>query len=547
MSALGNALITSIAIATCSFASSAGMDAVLITGGQAPGFEAGAEIVGIAPYSWADGTPAAVVAMVRRDGDLPEDAATALYRIDGAVASLVYVPEPDEEGAIERIQSAWSIPGRDGEFGAIVSLRDDDPLMPANLHGHAVIDGSGATLLAVGFEGAGGLSHRPFGPMGKRAWTEDGGAQWWVGDLFTESLIAQRGDVAPGTDGDVFAFFGSPEFSVTAAGEVAAVVRGVVVAADVEQPTFAHETRGGIWRWQDGAVELVVLEDSRVRYVGRPVINTSGEVAVPARIDDGGTAQLSAILVGSGGQLTEAFIEGLQPGGSAFFPYTSTAQDPIVIDNRGQVHFRATLDGSPTSFNQLIISVDRFGFGGGIEVQEGSPAGSAGGALLFVRHIADWHVRADGGIIARVATTDMSGMRVDSRLIDTRQGVLIAEGEPVDLGDGDNAAIRSFAFGNAAAGNMGRLLPDREIDLFSVELVDGRQAIVTPMSLCPADLSGDGVVTLADFSLYMQLWSLGVEDLADVTTTGTASGVPDGVVDLSDFSYYLTLWSAGCP
>lgn len=547
MSALGNALISSVAIAACSFASSSGMDAVLITGGQAPGFEAGAEIVGLAPYSWADGTPAAVVAMVRRDGDLPEDAETALYRIDGAVASLVYVPELDEEGAIERIQSAWPIPGRDGEFGAIVSLRDDDPLMPANLHGHAVIDDSGATLLAVGFEGAGGLSHRPFGPMGKRAWTEDGGAQWWVGDLFTESLIAQRGDVAPGTDGDVFAFFGSPEFSVTAAGEVAAVVRGVVVAADVEFPTFARETRGGIWRWQDGAVELVVLEDSRVRYVGRPVINASGEVAVPARIDDGGTAQLSAILVGSGGQLTEAFIEGLQPGGSAFFPYTSAARDPIVIDNRGFAYFRATLDGNPSAFNQLIISTSASGSGAGIDFWEGSFANRVGEPERFVQQITDWHVRADGGFIAQVETSDAEGVRVDSRLIDTATGVLIVEGVAVDLGDGDNAVIRSFAFGNAAAGNMGRLLPDREIDLFSVELVDGRQAIVTPMSLCPADLSGDGVVTLADFSLYMQLWSLGVVDLADVTTTGTASGVPDGVVDLSDFSYYLILWSAGCP
>ncbi|MEL7472293.1 MAG: GC-type dockerin domain-anchored protein [Planctomycetota bacterium] len=35
--------------------------------------------------------------------------------------------------------------------------------------------------------------------------------------------------------------------------------------------------------------------------------------------------------------------------------------------------------------------------------------------------------------------------------------------------------------------------------------------------------------------------------VADVTTDGTTNGVPDGVVTLSDFSFYLNLWSAGSP
>ena len=72
--------------------------------------------------------------------------------------------------------------------------------------------------------------------------------------------------------------------------------------------------------------------------------------------------------------------------------------------------------------------------------------------------------------------------------------------------------------------------------------------------LCRADVTStgtangvpDGAVDLSDFSYYLTLWS-GSDPAADVTTTGSASGVPDGSVDLSDFSFYLTLWSAGCP
>ena len=71
---------------------------------------------------------------------------------------------------------------------------------------------------------------------------------------------------------------------------------------------------------------------------------------------------------------------------------------------------------------------------------------------------------------------------------------------------------------------------------------------------CVADLTTDGTangvpdgeVTLSDFSFYIGSWADGATR-ADVTTDGTANGVPDGSVTLSDFSYYLTLWSAGCP
>ncbi len=71
---------------------------------------------------------------------------------------------------------------------------------------------------------------------------------------------------------------------------------------------------------------------------------------------------------------------------------------------------------------------------------------------------------------------------------------------------------------------------------------------------CPSDLTTDGtangipdgVTTLSDFSFYLGLWGA-ADPAADVTTDGTANGIPDGSVTLSDFSFYLGLWGAGCP
>ncbi len=70
----------------------------------------------------------------------------------------------------------------------------------------------------------------------------------------------------------------------------------------------------------------------------------------------------------------------------------------------------------------------------------------------------------------------------------------------------------------------------------------------------PADVTTDGTangipdqaVTLSDFSFYLGLWGAG-DAAADLTTDGTSNGVPDGAVTLSDFSFYLALWGAGCP
>ncbi|MEM7755223.1 MAG: VCBS repeat-containing protein [Planctomycetota bacterium] len=71
--------------------------------------------------------------------------------------------------------------------------------------------------------------------------------------------------------------------------------------------------------------------------------------------------------------------------------------------------------------------------------------------------------------------------------------------------------------------------------------------------LCPADLTSDaagprdGLVTLADFARYLDLWSAG-EPAADITATNVClPGQTDGRVDLSDFACYLRFWASGCP
>ncbi|MEL7473173.1 MAG: thrombospondin type 3 repeat-containing protein [Planctomycetota bacterium] len=56
----------------------------------------------------------------------------------------------------------------------------------------------------------------------------------------------------------------------------------------------------------------------------------------------------------------------------------------------------------------------------------------------------------------------------------------------------------------------------------------------------------DGVVTLSDFSFYLGLWSAN-DSSADITAESSCNvGSGEGAVTLSDFSCYLSVWSQGC-
>lgn len=57
----------------------------------------------------------------------------------------------------------------------------------------------------------------------------------------------------------------------------------------------------------------------------------------------------------------------------------------------------------------------------------------------------------------------------------------------------------------------------------------------------------DGVVDLSDFSFYLSQWAMSAPD-ADITTPGVCNpGFGGDGVDLSDFSCYLSEWAQGCP
>jgi len=57
----------------------------------------------------------------------------------------------------------------------------------------------------------------------------------------------------------------------------------------------------------------------------------------------------------------------------------------------------------------------------------------------------------------------------------------------------------------------------------------------------------DGLVTLSDFSTYLNWWAGGAPR-ADLTGLGGCNpGTGEGSITLSDFSCYLSVWSQGCP
>ncbi len=64
------------------------------------------------------------------------------------------------------------------------------------------------------------------------------------------------------------------------------------------------------------------------------------------------------------------------------------------------------------------------------------------------------------------------------------------------------------------------------------------------VTLCPADITADGGVTVDDFIAFIEAYAAGAW-LADVTTDGT-SPTPDGAVTIDDLLYFLARFQSGC-
>ncbi len=256
--------------------------------------------------------------------------------------------------------------------------------------------------------------------------------------------------------------------------------------------------------------------------------NGAGDFAADISTTSGGRGIVSATIAGGD---TRTIIQngdvfdGMAIAG-AFEPSINAARD---------VAFRVNFSGGARA-----IGYYEHATGMVMPLVSTGDAAPGGGTFEFLStpRINDWGVVAFVGRVAGdfgVYTYDV-GSGVVERLI----------GEGDALGGSTITSIGTdMEFNNA-----GQAAVDFRLD-------DGRDGIAVTAATaapCLADVTTDGTangvpdgaVTLSDFSFYLSLWGAG-DAAADLTTDGTANGVPDGAVTLSDFSFYLALWGAGCP
>jgi Fe-S cluster assembly protein SufD len=140
----------------------------------------------------------------------------------------------------------------------------------------------------------------------------------------------------------------------------------LIVAESNSDVTVVHEAIGEApsgYSLVDGAVEIVCKPDARVKYVDVQHLGTGGVYAfstIRARLDRG--AQLSALLIGTGGRLSKTRFEvtlegegahaellGLTYGdGKQHFDYV-TLQDHIAPRTSSDLLFKAALDGESSN------------------------------------------------------------------------------------------------------------------------------------------------------------------------------------------------------
>ncbi|MDQ7014121.1 MAG: GC-type dockerin domain-anchored protein [Planctomycetota bacterium] len=423
-----------------------------------------------------------------------------LFASDGAMGDRFGFSVAIENGIIaagafhdaDRGQSSGSVYLFDASTGVeIAKVLPDDGGVNGQFGISLALDGGVLAVGAIGgtengtFSGSAYLFDAATGVQLARLTPNDGGAF----DLFGFSIAMDDGLVAVGAIGD------------DEGGDGAGAV-------------YLFDASTGVQ-----LAKLVANDAEDFDQFGGAVALDNGLVAIGARFDQGngfGAGAAYLFDAASGTQLAKLLPD--DGMGGATFGVSIALENGVVAvgangdDDNGQGAGAVYLFDASTGaqFAKLLTddgaSGDQFGLA--VVLDEGILAATA------LSHDDDTGAEIGAAYLFAVSTgTQLAKLVASERPTDDRFGITIALGE-----------------GIAAVGADLDDDPDTETGAVYVYAIGG--------VLCPADLTGDGVVDTQDFLLYLGAFAAG-DRLADWNS--------DGEINTLDFLAYLGDWAAGCP
>lgn len=367
---------------------------------------------------------------------------------------------------------------------------------------------------------------------------------------------AELGDLAPGTvrpsvGGGLANFSNVSPPVLSDAGDVA-------FAATTNAGLGGAAIGGfGVWTTSPGgALRPVALSDMAAPGSGgvffvpsQPVINPAGQIGFKASTSNSLGVGPSGVWVERNGQLDLVALE-TQPAPGTTSTFASITSDPL-IDNDGDAAFIAeTADGRDG------LWLERDGVLGLVALQ-GQAATDTGltflnlldlaendlGQVAFRAQLSD--LSSDGifatdrgGALRKIAATgdvlDLGGLFLQVEQLDFRgiSGSVAAPANGVDSGLSDLGHVAYIAYGEVLDGD---LIGTGEF-LATIVVSD----LATGFNYAPGDYNGDGVVDVADYTVWRDSLGSGFGVFA-------ADGDGDGFVTIDDYAVWRNHFGEGAP
>ena len=532
---------------------------VALSGQSAPGVGPGVTFSRFSPPALASDGGLVFFATLTGDG-LSADLDEALFRLrDGTLELVVRESDPAPWYAPDTRFVGLSDFGIDGSANVTIAASVDDPAVVDNATKARALGlftevgpDTFAPLARIDEQAADLPVDDLYETLNSPALASDGAAYFtggrpgdgldsvpkglWSDRTGTVTLLLAPGDVAPGTDGALFAHFETPTPGPG----------GYVFRGSSRPDGSADRATPGLWRERNDTLDAVALGGSPAPgtattfadFAAPQAINPDGRVAFVATLDTPDAETDSGLWTDRDGAIGLLVREG-DPAPGTDSATIADLSPHVAINDAGDIAFRCALRNADAATNTAIYLARADGSFELIALEGDAVADEPGDVTIATLGDPRLNNRAEMLFAATLTGTAVGRDSNHALLALDTDGVVYSvarEGQSLDPDGAGPRFIRSIT-ADTSAPRAGRDPIDNTGRVgFALSFTDSSFGVFTaPIAYAsPADINTDGIVDTRDFIAFLNAWN---------AQDSGADFNHDGVIDTRDVILFLSIWS----
>ncbi|MDQ7014336.1 MAG: GC-type dockerin domain-anchored protein [Planctomycetota bacterium] len=359
----------------------------------------------------------------------------------------------------------------------------------------------------------------------------------WTDRTGSVTLLLTPGDIAPGTQGQLFAHFAPP---------TPAPAGGYVFRGSSRPDGSTDRATPGLWRERNNTFDALALggqpapgtASTFAEFAAQQAINADARVAFVGTLDVADPESDSGLWTDRGGSLVLLVREGdAAPGTDSS---TIAAISPhVVLNDAGDIAFRCGLRNADSQTNTAIYLARADGSFQLVALEGDGIADELGDVTIAT--LGDPQLNNAGEMLFAATLTGADVDRDSNHALLARDtdGIVYSvarEGQMIDPDGSGMRQIRSIVADTSAARAGRDPLDETGRVGLALSFTDNTFGVFTAAVayVSPADINADGIVDTRDFVAFLNLWNA-QDPEADFNN--------DGIIDSRDFVLFLNIWS----